>query len=239
MVRAVRFANGSRASGHRVPGGRFPGDGGQEDQCQAMHLTTLIVDDFFKNPDHIRSEALSLEYPESDSSGNYPGRNANTRLQIGGIEQTISSLVHERLAPQMNTAHGRPRLALEGEIGVCDVHIDFNHWSGIVYLSRPEDCKDGTHFFRHRKTGWDRAPVFPGEAEAAGYKDGRTAIETILQADARRPEAWERTHTVPMKFNRLVLFRGYLWHDAGVSFGVTKDDGRLILPLFFSNIEAG
>jgi hypothetical protein len=204
-----------------------------------MHLTTLIVDDFFRDPDRIRNEALSLDYPELDTRANYPGRNASTRLDIAGLEQSISALVHERLRPRDQTGHGRPRLALKGEVGVCDVHIDFNHWSGIVYLSRPEDCRDGTHFFRHRKTGLDRAPVFPGEAEAAGFRDGRTAIETIMEEDAKRPDAWERTLTIPMKYNRLALFRGYLWHDAGESFGSGKENGRLILPLFFSNVDAG
>lgn len=204
-----------------------------------MHLTTLIVDDFFKDPERIRRECLKLDYPKTAEEGNYPGRNATTRLNIAGVEETVSQLVHERLAPRQGTGHGRPRLAFEGESGICDVHIDLNHWSGIVYLSKPEHCQGGTHFYRHKQTGWDRAPVFPGEAEAAGYESGKSAIEQIMQADSRNRDAWEHLYTIPMKFNRLVLFRGYFWHDAGKSFGATEEDGRLILPFFFSNLDAG
>lgn len=204
-----------------------------------MHLTTLMVDDFFADPLAIRNAALSLEYPQPESRTNFPGRNASTRLNLSGLEQSIGALVHERLAARSHTSHGRPRLALKGETGVCDVHMDFNHWSGIVYLSKPEDCQGGTHFYRHRATGLDRAPVFDGEATKAGFPDGRTAIEKILGNDANRSEAWEETHTIPMKFNRLALFRGYLWHDAGAAFGTGKDSGRLVLPLFFTNVDAG
>lgn len=204
-----------------------------------MHMTTLIVDDFFANPDAIRREALSLEFPEAPASANYPGRNASTRLEIQGLNNVFSQLVQERLRPRQNSGHGRPRLALAQERGACDVHMDFNHWSAIVFLSRPEDCCEGTHFFRHKRTGWDRAPVFPGEAEAAGYASGREAIEDVLQTDCNNPDAWDRTHTMPMKYNRLVMFRGYLWHDAGRSFGDSPENGRLILPFFFDNVDAG
>ena len=203
-----------------------------------MHLTHLIIDDFFSDPHRIRREALNLEYPAPEAGANYPGRNASTRLIMDGVETVIAQLTHERLAVAPNTSHGRPRLALGGETGGYSVHLDYNHWSAIVYLSLDEHGREGTHFYKHKRTGLDRGPVFPGEAEGLGYANSHEACDAIVRADGRHPDRWERLMTVPMRFNRLVLFRGYCWHDAGVSFGATPQDGRLILPFFFVKTQA-
>jgi hypothetical protein len=39
--------------------------------------------------------------------------------------------------------------------------------------------------------------------------------------------------TVPMRYNRLVLLRPWLWHTAGPGFGETIEDGRLVYLMFF------
>lgn len=200
-----------------------------------MHLTHLIIDDFFSDPLKVRELALALDYPEPGEHANYPGRNAAHPLELGPIEQIASQLTHEPLVPTPKTSHGKPRIALAGETGACDVHIDMNHWSAIVYLSLDEHAQEGTHLFRHKATGLDQAPVFPGEAERHGFTSGKAAIEQILTSDAKDPAKWEKVMTIPMKFNRMVLFRGYLWHDAGASFGDSLENGRLILPYFFDN----
>ena len=43
--------------------------------------------------------------------------------------------------------------------------------------------------------------------------------------------------TVPMRFNRLVLIRPWLWHTAGASFGSSLEDGRLVQLFFFKPAE--
>lgn len=201
-----------------------------------MHLTHLIIDDFFDDPLRVRNQALSMTYPPRPPKAAYPGRNADKALPLPGLDQLASTIVHERVKAADYASHCVPRIALEGDVATSNVHIDFNHWSAIVYLSLDEDCRDGTHFYRHRETGLDRAPVFPGEAEAAGFSSSRGCVKSILDADGARPDAWEGLMTIPMKFNRLAMFRGYLWHDAGHSFGATPETGRLILPFFFETV---
>jgi hypothetical protein len=198
-----------------------------------MHLTHLIIDDFFDDPLAVRRLALAQDYPPRPERAAYPGRNASRALSFPGLERMVSNIVHEKVGPADYASHCVPRLALEGNESKANVHIDFNHWSAIVYLTLDKDCQDGTHFYRHKATGLDRAPVFDNEAQQAGFATSRDAVKTILDADGRRAQAWERLMTIPMKFNRLALFRGYLWHDAGVSFGADPESGRLILPFFF------
>ncbi|WP_143742942.1 DUF6445 family protein [Maricaulis sp. W15] len=204
-----------------------------------MHMTHIIIDDFLPEPERVRQAALSLTYPPRPERASYPGRNAATALNLDGIEQLVGQIVHERVAPAPQSSHAVPRLALDGDGSRASVHIDFNHWSAMIFLTRPEHCVGGTHFFRHRATGWDRAPVFPGEAEAKGFKNADDAVRSILAADQQDRSKWEETMIAPMRYNRIVLFRGYMWHDAGVSFGDTPENGRLILPLFFENTEVG
>ena len=39
--------------------------------------------------------------------------------------------------------------------------------------------------------------------------------------------------TVPMRFNRLVLLRPWLWHTSGLGFGDSIENGRLVYLMFF------
>jgi hypothetical protein len=38
-----------------------------------------------------------------------------------------------------------------------------------------------------------------------------------------------------MKYNRLVLFRPWIFHNAGPGFGDSVENGRVIYPLFYNN----
>ena len=40
--------------------------------------------------------------------------------------------------------------------------------------------------------------------------------------------------SVPMRFNRLVLLRPWLWHTAGAGFGDRLENGRLVYLMFFA-----
>lgn len=50
------------------------------------------------------------------------------------------------------------------------MHIDGPvEWSGILCLSRPQDRRGGTEFFRHLPTGTDHAPTSLDELQAMGF----------------------------------------------------------------------
>ena len=198
-----------------------------------MHLRQLIVDDFLPDPHTVRRAALSLAYPHPEEQTYFPGRNADRALPVQGLDSVISSLVGEPLKAAPGTSHLKPRLAMEGETGKGGIHIDNAHWSAIIYLTPDEYCVGGTSFYRHKRTNTEHAPVFPGEAEQMGLNHPSEVWDKIINPDQMNPEAWDQTMIMPMRFNRLALFRAYLWHDAGPSFGQSPETGRLILPLFF------
>ena len=201
-----------------------------------MLTTFMIVDDFLNNAATLREQALSLTYPEQQ--GPFPGRNSLQRINLDGLDEAVSSLVGERLIPiSPAQSHAKCRLTLANDKGKAKVHIDQSHWSGILYLSRNEDSSGGTDFFRHLRTDTDRAPVFSDELAAKGYLSFGEMHADIIEKDSVDDSKWELWSRVPMRFNRLVLLRPWLWHTAGPGFGDGPENGRLVYLMFFQSAE--
>lgn len=199
-----------------------------------MPTSMIIVDDFLDNAQGLREAALRLTYP--DQAGMFPGRNSVERIDIDGLAQQVSHLVGEPVRPLAPIqAHGKCRITRASDVGQARVHVDTAHWSGILYLSRPQDCSGGTEFFRHLPTGTDRAPYDDQEAAAHGYPSAKEMIAEILERDSLDDSRWEMTMRVPMRFNRLVLLRPWLWHTAGAAFGDDMESGRLVYLMFFAS----
>jgi len=201
-----------------------------------MPTSFLVVDDFLSAADAhgLRRAGLGLDYPEQD--GAFPGRNSLQRLEMQGLAGAASSLLNEPLRPvQPLQSHGKFRLTLANDVGRARVHTDHSHWSGILYLSAPEHCQGGTEFFRHRRTNTDRLALNPAELAALGYADGTAMHRDIIERDSNDDSAWERTMTIPMRFNRLVLLRPWFWHTAGPAFGDRPENGRLVYLMFFES----
>jgi hypothetical protein len=56
----------------------------------------------------------------------------------------------------------------------------------------------------------------------------------IIERDSTDDAKWEMTMRVPMRFNRLILLRPWLWHTAGAAFGDRPENGRLVYLMFFA-----
>lgn len=199
-----------------------------------MPTSLIIVDDFLDNAGALRDAALRLTYPPGEHM--FPGRNSVERIDIQGLDQQISQLVGEplrALAPEQ--AHAKCRITLGSDKGKAKVHVDPSHWSGILYLSRPEHCRGGTELFRHISTGTERAPYNDQEAATFDFPSAKGMTEQILDEDGTDDSKWEMTMRVPMRFNRLLLLRPWLWHTAGETFGDRIENGRLIYLMFFAS----
>jgi hypothetical protein len=196
---------------------------------------TWVIDDFVRNPEQLREQALSLSYSRS---GFYPGNGSVERLKVDGLEEIASSIVQQRLYANWpaDHAHSTCRLTLAEHTDEAPVHIDPNPLSGVLYLSRPEDCRGGTEFYRHKRTGTDRMPMDPVGVEKMGYASYDELIRDILHKDGRNRSKWEQTMSVPMRFNRLILFQPQYWHTAGPGFGDSVENGRLVFLMFFQRM---
>ena len=202
-----------------------------------MRTSLIVVDDFLDNAAALRAAALRLTYVRREGVY-FPGRNSAEHVNLAGLDQQISEIVGEpvraRHPPEL---HARFRITLGSDEGRAKVHMDGGYWSGILYLSRPEDCRGGTDFFRHIETGTDQAPEDLEGLKRLGFPSYEEMHRKIIQQDTLDDGKWERTMTVPMRFNRLVLLRPWLWHTAGAGFGDSLENGRLVYLMFFESAE--
>ena len=155
-------------------------------------------------------------------------------LDIQGLSETVSRLLNVKLTAAADTVHSHCRLTLKNDRGRSGVHIDPCQYSGILFLSDEASSKGGTDFFRHRRTGLDYVPTRADQMLKAGYSDPNRLIEEVVNRDSNSPAKWERTMRVPMRFNRLVLFNPWMFHNAGPAFGTDAASGRLVCLMFFN-----
>jgi len=198
-----------------------------------MYQSLIVVDDFYPDPAEVRAFALGCDYPEVTGRRTFPGRNSSTKFTPPGLDRAVSQAVGERLTGSLEAAasHGKFRITLAGEPSRYLVHADPTvlAWVGVAYLNTPEQCRGGTAFFRHKGLNSDRTPL--SEAELRAY--GPATVGELLQQDGNDPDKWEHLMTVPMRFNRLILYRPWLWHSAGEAFGDSLQTGRLIQMVGF------
>lgn len=198
-----------------------------------MHRSLVIIDDVMDNAEQFREAALSLEYPPRPDNVLYPGRNSRHQINLEGFQQQIEQVLGERLIAAGGDSFARFRISLEGEDGKGGVHVDPCHWTCVYYLTPDEYCQGGTDFYRHRKSGLEHAPHTPAQLARTGARSYSDYVNNQAFPDTLDPDAWEHVMHVPMRFNRMILFRPWYFHNAGSGFGTDLRTGRLIYLMYF------
>ncbi len=194
----------------------------------------IMIDDFVANPLDLRRQALALGYDPAFKRGNYPGLTSEAPLPIPGLDHYVSKVIGTPVTGAPGTLHGHCRMTLKGNRGASGVHIDPAFYSGILYLSLPEHCRGGTEFYRHKPTGLDSVPTSGEAIRAAGFTDINDLIEGVVNKDTLKPSRWERSFTAPMRFNRLILFSPWMFHNSAPGFGDRPENARLAYLMFFA-----
>jgi len=198
-----------------------------------MHRSLIILDNVMDNARELREAALTLDYPRPTHNVLYPGRNSLQQINLEGFQQQIENVIGERLVAAGGDSFARFRVSLDGEDGKGGVHVDPCHWTCVYYLTPDEFCRGGTDFYRHKPSGLEHAPHSSEDLAAAGATSYSDYVNNQAFPDTKNPDAWEHVMHVPMKFNRLVLFRPWYFHDAGPGFGTDVRTGRLVYLLFY------
>lgn len=203
-----------------------------------MIRSVIVVDDFLGDPQALRDAALEQNYPTPETLQFYPGLDSEHPQHINGYDQKIAELIGEPVVPVPTSSHAHFRLALAGDKGSEGVHIDNVHWTAILYLTLPEHCQGGTHLFRHIETNTDHAPYNSAELEKLGFDSQQQFLDDVINKNTNDRSKWEELMTVPMRFNRLVIIKPQQYHDAGISFGDSAENGRLIYVCAYNYPDA-
>ncbi len=209
-----------------------------------------IIDDFVLDPAAYRRHALTLPFHQQRYAGqNYPG------AQTDGYDcQDIMERIATALGRDIkfiSPDNGSYRISYADALARTDIHVDnesgdnFNFYAGVLYLNPPEQCQGGTTFWRHRPTGWCRRPP-EADVRAAGYPSFWHFQKRWLANDAmkkfndlrQRRGDWQALLEVPMRHNRLIIYRGHYFHSISSVFGSTPADGRLVQLFFFESVDA-
>jgi hypothetical protein len=220
----------------------------------------IIIDDFYRDPEAVRRLALAQTRWEPRRA--FPGVQAVVDVDTAPLFDDLRRVIDvARVSPQSESA----RRAVFSMITKKDAelmpaqsrhpHADgHSHLAGLVYLNLPEQCRGGTSFYRHRKTGLEHQPRdVEGLLEALG--------EPARPVDAAEEEAlwqrlfaelfpplpgptqyirestaeWELTRLVEMRYNRAVFYDSNDFHSNYTRddwFGDTPATRRLTQTLF-------
>jgi len=187
-----------------------------------MDKNLIIFDNFYDNVDQVREYALDQEF---QTSGNYPGY---------------------RTGPENNEQHAYLRTFFEGLMGhkithwpkeyntayQCTtddastwIHHDETMWAGVLYLTPDAPVQSGTGIYKHKPTGiyqWDGIADSPSDFNHSDFL-GEGSMDQ-----------WEQINFVGNVYNRLVLYKGSMYHRSVLpGFGTDKYNGRLFQTFFF------
>jgi hypothetical protein len=189
-----------------------------------MAYTSIIIDDFYENPDEVREFALTQDY---NVTGNFPGNRTIPFLN----ESTI-----EHIASHIEPYHGKISWVTDEYTGAFQyttqedrswIHADENNdWAGVLYLTPNAPLSGGTGIFKHKATGVYKIPrLSSGEINEP--------LMELIYRDSRDMTKWEIVDFIGNKYNRLVIYQGDLFHSSLDYFGTDMYNGRLFQTFFF------
>ena len=191
-----------------------------------MKTNLIITDDFYQDPDGVREFALNQPF---DVKGNYPGQRTKTFHDWLGLKEGIQSIVKNAGGNiTYYESEYTSNFQYTTEKDSSWIHADqTTNWAGVLYLTPDAPANGGTGLFRHKETGWETAPRLKnGNYDQKGLDK--------VNADARNYDAWEMTAMTAPIYNRLVLYRGDMFHKSMEYFGKDRYDGRLFQTFFFN-----
>jgi len=192
-----------------------------------MKTNLIITDDFYQDPDSVRAFALQQDF---GVRGNYPGQRTKPFHDWPGLKSSIQSIV-EKAAGKITWYESEYTSTFQytTEEDQSWIHPDHTTmWAGVCYLTPNAPVNGGTGLFRHKETGAVRPP-----RTADGSYDEEWLNEHVWP-NSRDFSKWDMTAMVGNVYNRLVLYRGDLFHSSLDYFGKDKYDGRLFQTFFFN-----
>jgi len=189
-----------------------------------MRVESLSISDFYSNVDSVREFALQQEF---GVRGNYPGQRT-----VPFLNDSIKNIIQDAIRPfsgnvtwwggeytgayQYTTAKDRSW-----------IHSDATtDWAGVCYLTPDAPLSAGTGLFRLKENGL-RSWRYSEHTD----EENKNALHNKYSQDYTK---WEMVDRIGNVYNRLILYRGDLFHVSLDYFGTDKYDGRLFQTFFFN-----
>jgi hypothetical protein len=179
-----------------------------------MNVNLIIIDDFYNDPDSVRNFALQQEFCVR---GNYPGVRTKSFF-TDDVKEAIEHYMQfaGKITDSFNHDGYTGAFQIATAMDRTWIHADHhNMWAGVCYLTPDAPHTGGTGLFRHKATGEYRKT---GEENHEAYDYTK----------------WDLVDRIGNKYNRLVIYRGDLFHASLDYFGNDLQNGRLFQTFFFN-----
>ena len=192
-----------------------------------MEVNVIITDNFYQDPDSVREFALSQEF---GTTGNYPGNRTESFLD-DDLKFHINRLVSPHAGEVTNWGgEYTGAFQLTTSADRTWIHSDqTTNWAGVCYLTPNAPHTGGTGLFRHKETGYYKSPT----DEYGNLADYESPEMLPLVNDYQDYTKWDMVDVVGNVYNRLVLYRGNIFHASLDYFGHDMETGRLFQTFFF------
>lgn len=177
-----------------------------------MNLNLLVIDNFYADPDSVRNFALSQEF---SVKGNFPGMRTKSFF-TEDVKQAIEHYM--QFAGKITNTYEKSGYTGAFQVATAMdrtwIHSDpYNMWAGVCYLTPNAPHTSGTGLFRHKATGNYRKV----DQDYEGYDYTK----------------WDLFDVIGNRYNRLIIYRGDLFHASLDYFGDSVNNGRLFQTFFF------
>jgi hypothetical protein len=200
--------------------------------------SVLVVDDFFRNPDEVRSLALAQEY--ASDIRYYKGLRTHERFLWPNLREEFGRLLGKPVTEWLG--HGANGIFQQTSVEDPLVwHHDSQGYAGAVYLTPNAAPGTGTSFWRDRSLGCRRRPSHPMEVERLGSDEAVRAAEGVVYDPYNlvNGDNWELIESVAGLYNRLVLWDASLIHSATSysDFSTERIAPTRLVQLFFFDAD--
>lgn len=182
-----------------------------------MQRAIEVVDQFYRDPILVRERALKHSewiQPSAGEDGIYDARTTAYPANEEARESLLKIFGRTSNGDRDTTIEGFFTFIGEGANDRLMPHVHTANWAAVVYLTLPEHCSGGIAFYQRTDAGIPEAKT-----------DGSLK---------RSSQVWEETTYIPMRFNRMILFKAStLFHRAVHGFGRTPEAGRLTQVFLF------
>lgn len=197
-----------------------------------MRTNLIIIDNFYSNPDSIRSYALNLEYKISDNlerveSGRnirrIPGKRSDQYLP-DILKQTITEILYPFAGKVLKWSKSCGTFNICNAYDQTRIHADMDEnngqkkvWAGVCFLTPDAPVESGTGLFRNR---------YDSERYCLGYLPSMEVQHDFTQ--------WEIIDRIGNIYNRMIFYRADNYHSSLGYFGNSDENSRLFQTFFMT-----
>ena len=183
-----------------------------------MNQKIFVIDNFLKTPLGYLNKIILEKAPTS----------LLEQLQKEYPESIFIDKISNILKSRIQVLECKDHIQKECDRSPICSHVE-SDYIGVLYLTLPLSAwgEVGMKFYSHKETGLD---AFPTQEEIQKYN-----ISNIGKTFSQNSENWNEYGSIPIKHNRLILFRSNLCHSYGNGFGSDLNTSMLYKKIIIKN----